>query len=471
LVRTLLLLGSALILLLVNLRLGSASNPYLWVGFVVQALLCLVLLWTAQLGQEPVGFFGMSLYLVGLGWLLLGSYGMRDWVISLAQAALVLIPLVLFALQSLRDSGASEMRAARMLAARLAARKDWPADLLACRDLPEALELRNLLGIDASPALELLTQARAALRIVALTALECRTTWRLGQTDFILKLAQKAPEPQVRATAILSLAALDDRALLVSIADLLRDPDLLVRQTAAFALLWRPDRKWYWFRDGIRNSLNDTAFQKDGALLPANLTLSKEAVADFTAWCSENSVIAYRSAVTLGVHYSRILASGALPELLEELRATLLKTGTPPLLRLELLRLLQRNGELTNDDFRILLNPTMPASVRLIAIDALLSVGAAPDAVAALRDLARLQNRELALDVARTVQFHLHIYMGLPKNGTLPQVQSREAAEVARLVANWAAQADFAPQENVPMPPPEHPEDDQLTWENSRVDL
>jgi len=81
----------------------------------------------------------------------------------------------------------------------------------------------------------------------------------------------------------------------------------------------------------------------------------------------------------------------------------------------------------------------MPAPVRLIAADALLTGQSCLEAVAALHELARLPNREIALSTAEIVQHRLGIDLGLPKDGPAPPIHTRAAAEITRRVQAWAA--------------------------------
>src|SRR5207237_227346 len=83
--------------------------------------------------------------------------------------------------------GARTLRRARILAGKLADRKDWPADLSTCGDLPEVKAFREALHLDATPALNLLHHPRIAVRVAALAALEFRTNWRAGQTQLVLQ--------------------------------------------------------------------------------------------------------------------------------------------------------------------------------------------------------------------------------------------------------------------------------------------
>jgi hypothetical protein len=437
--RSLLFLPFAL-LFIVSTRVQEGMSLVLWLGTLAQAMGCLLVLSTRQAGREPAWPAVIMLYVIALSWLMLGAAGANDWFLHLAQAALLVVPLVFFAGQCLRDSGAATMRQARQLAAQLAARKNWPADLLACRLLPEVKALRESLHFDATPALELLANTRAEVRIAALAALEFRQSWRPGQPQIVLRLAQRAVEPEVRTAAVNALANLDERAIIEPLAELMRDSSSLVRQTTMEALLWNTEQRWGWIRHAVRNALGDIVGQSDGPLRLTGSQMTADAQSDLLAWCAEKGIIALRAALTLGTYYGQILAAGTSPETAGQLRKRLIDSKTPPMLRLELARLLYQHRELDGDDLLKLLNPSMPAPVRLIGVDALLSAGSCPEAVSALHDLARLPNREIALSTAEVVQRRLGIDLGLPRNQPLPPVHSRTAAEVARRVLTWASQ-------------------------------
>ncbi len=167
--------------------------------------------------------------------------------------------------------------------------------------------------------------------------------------------------------------------------------------------------------------------------------MTADAQSDLIAWSAEKGIIALRSALTLGTYYGQVLAAGNSPETANQLQR-LIDPQTAPMLRLELARLLHQYRELDSNDLLKLLNPTMPAPVRLVGVEALLAVGNCPEAVAALHDLARLPNREIALSTADVVQRRMGIDLGLPRNQPLPPVHSRTAAEVARRVLSWATQ-------------------------------
>src|SRR5262249_11259451 len=108
--------------------------------------------------------------------------------------------------------------------------------------------------------------------------------------------------------------------------------------------------------------------------------------------------------------------------------------------RIELANLLHQNHFLDRDLQESLLDPVNPAPLRLIAAEALLEFGDHPGAIAALRDVARLPNREIALSTANIVQRLLGVELGLPLSQPLPPLQSRLAAEVTRRVMAWASE-------------------------------
>jgi hypothetical protein len=355
------------------------------------------------------------------------------------------VPVWVFGVQCLYDSGAVALRQARQMASRLASRTEWPTDLMLIRMLPEVQAFRESLHIDAAPALELLTNPTPAVRVAALAALEFRPVWRPGQTQMVLQLAQRAPEPEVRASAVSALANVEDRGLTESVADLMRDHSPLVRQTATEAMLWNTEPRWAWLANPVRASLADPVCQHDGPLRVTGHPLCPDAVADLHTWAAEKGIIALRAALTLGAHYSQALAAGAEQPLIDKLRAGLTGNHTPALVRLELARLMYQYRELTDADLQRLLQPSMPAPVRLIAVEALLAESNAPEAVAALHELARLPNREIALSTADVVQRRLGVDLGLPRGQAMPPVQSRLAAEVARRVLMWAAHHEISP--------------------------
>jgi HEAT repeat protein len=438
--RAAVLLVPAALLLIASLRVPGQANTMLWLGTAFQFLCCWLSFLSAQGRRQPLGPSVITLYTIALGWLWLGNPGAGDWYFHLARSVLLVVPLIAFGGQMLNDSGATALRRADVLARRLGSRKDWPADLDACRTLPEVKALREALHIDASPALALLHAPGPEVRVAALAALEFRQNWKAGQAEMVLRVAQQAEEPAVRAAAVTALANLDDRELIETLASFLRDPSPVVRQAATEALLWDSERRWSWIRHAVRHSLADPTFKDDGPLRFEGQPFTPAAVADLTAWAAEKGVLSIRAALTLGVHYSRAIAEQPDEDLLPDLRRQLADPHTPPPLRMELVRLLQHNNELDHALVRKLLDPTNPAPLRLVAIEELLGEGENPEAVAALHDLARMPNREIALATADVVQRRLGVDLGLALGEPLPPIHSRPAAEVTRRVMAWAAQ-------------------------------
>jgi HEAT repeat protein len=263
-----------------------------------------------------------------------------------------------------------------------------------------------------------------------------------GQAELVLNAGRRALEPEIRAAAVYALANRDDREIIEGLSEFLYDPSHGVRQAATEALLWTTEHRWPWIRAAVRRCLSDPACQQDGALRHEGRLLTAEAVSDLTAWACEKGLLAVRAALTLGVHYGQVLASGRDPELVAQLIHKLTDPHAPAVMRLELARLLAQHRELDADVMRRLLTTSAPAPVRLLAVEALMAEGHSPEAAAALHELARLPNREIALATADVVQRRLGVDLGLPRGQPPPPIHSRMAAEVARRVLAWASQQD-----------------------------
>jgi HEAT repeat protein len=445
-VRALVLLFPTALLATVSLRAPGEPRPVLWLGTAFQVLVCSLSFLSQRGRHQPLGPSVITLYLVALGWLWWGAGDLTDWFGYFARAILLVVPMVVFALQTLTESGAPVLRRAQLLAQRLASRKDWPADLASCRTLPEVKAFREALRLDATPALALLKHKRPEVRVAALAALEFRKEWRPGQAEYVLWVAEHAEEPAVRAAAVTALANLDERTLVETLANFLRDPSWEVRRAATEALLWDTDQRWPWIRHAVRRTLADPILQNDGPLRSDGNLLTAEAVTDLTSWTTEKGILASRAALTLGAHYHRALSERPDETLLHHLKQQLANPHAPAVLRMELARLLRDGQGLDRPLLERLLDPANPAPLRLTAVEALLgeardSLGPV-EALAALRDLARLPNREIALATADLVQRRLGIDLGLPTGQPLPPVQSRQAAEVTRRVMMWAEQND-----------------------------
>jgi hypothetical protein len=379
-------------------------------------------------------------YVIALSWLTLAAPVGRDGFLYISRSMLLILPLGFFAQQCLRESGALELRRARYLANCLARRTSWPEELEACAHVPEVRELREALRQDAGPALALLAHHLPQVRLAALAALRLRKDWLPGQSAAVLHLARHADEPEIRVAAVTALAETEDRPSLEALADFLRDSDRRVRDAASDALLMNTERRWAWIREPLRNALGHSRGQDDGPLCPVGHQFSEEAVGDLTAWACEKGVLALRAALTLGAHADQVLSQGHDPKLAQALRNQVADVHSPPVLRLELARVLQRHKELDDKVLRGLIDPSTPAPLRLIAVESLLTRGESPEATAALHDLARLPNREIALATGEVLQRRLGVDVGLPRGQPLPPVHSRLAADVARRVQLWSTQ-------------------------------
>ena len=170
--------------------------------------------------------------------------------------------------------------------------------------------------------------------------------------------------------------------------------------------------------------------------------MTPEAVDDLTAWAAEKGLLGLRAALTLGIHYAQALNEVPDPDLVLTLKAQLGDPHAPPVLRMELARLLQTHRLLEKELLHRLLDPSNPAPLRLVAVESLLGEGDSLEAKTALRELARLPNREIALGAADIVQRRLNVDLGIGLGQPLPAVNTRQAAEIIRRVIAWASQGE-----------------------------
>jgi HEAT repeat protein len=437
-IRALVLLLPAGLLLVGVTRATGHSQTMFALGAIFQLLVCLLAFLSFRSWHRPVSPSVITMYSIALCWLWLGMYEAADWYLHLAQAILLVVPLTVFAVQTLTYSGAPAIRRASLLADRLANQEDWPADLFACRTLPEVKAFREALHLDATPALNLLQHPRLPVRVAAMAALEFRKSWRLGQAELVFQIAQTAQEPALRAAGITALANLDDRVQVEVLADFLQDPSWQVRRAAIEALLWDSGRRWSWIRHAVRQTLANPAHKEDGPLQYTGQLLTDEAVTDLKGWAAEKNVLGLRAAQSLGLHYSRVLHEQPDEALVRELERQLTNPHSSAILRLELAQTLYGCGRMDARLQESLLDPANPASLRLLAAEALLTAGRHPQAIATLHDIARLPNREIALATADVAQRCLGVDLGLEAGQPLPRVHTRQAAEVTRRVMLWA---------------------------------
>jgi hypothetical protein len=437
------LLVPAVLLGLASLRCADQKPWMLWGGMGFQLVIWGLSFVSKRSWNQPIGPSIVTLYLTALAWLWLGD-PVNDWFNHLAKGILIGMPVIVFCQQTLIESGAPVMRRAHLLAARLAKRQDWPADLGQCRMLPEVKAFRATLVYDAAPALAMLPHPRIEVRVAALAALEFRKDWRVGQAEHVLQLAQRAEEPAVRAAAVLALGNLDDRVMIETLAHFLHDPNRDVRRAAVEALVWDAERRWTWIRFAVRRSMADPMFKDDGPILPEGQVLPEEVVHDLTAWCAEKGLISARSAETLAGHYNRLMCEQSHPELVASMRRQLADTQTPAILRLELGKVMQVHQEMDPQLLEQLLDPGTPSTLRLIACETILTLEdnhlLRNVAISSMKDLARLPNREIALGAADVVQRRLGVDLGIGLGQPLPPVNTRMATEIIRRVIAWANQ-------------------------------
>ncbi len=428
-------------------RTGDTPHPILAGGVATSVFLAFGLL--HQAGPSRV-FNHKScnpLYLIAVLVLWMTSRDAPGWFIHAAMGTLLGVPLLLFIFQEFLFTGRSGLRRARALVQRLGARTEWPAKLEDCKTLPEVKALREALRENAEPVMVLLMSPKPEVRIAALASLEFRPSWKKGQAENVLKAAKYATEPPVRVAAMMTLANVDDPALVGNIAMYLRDTTPEVRLAAAEALLWDAERRWSQIRRELRASLSDIRCAHDGPL-PCTGPLPPQAITDLVMWSGEAGALGLRSTMTLRRHFLRELNENLSPELVDDIAHRIRDNRVPSALRVELAHLLSEADCMAPDLWPPLLEGGQPSALRLLAAGALLKADAHDQALETLREVARISNREIALQVAAIVQRCLRIDMGLPFGGPLPKPQTKQAAEIARRVIDWAngtLQAEEAP--------------------------
>src|SRR5262245_15690876 len=159
------------LLLITSQRVEGETKLLVLLGAAFQLLVCVFTFVTRPAWRQPLGPSVVALYLIALGWLWLAAPTHSDWFLHLAKGFLLVVPLAVFAMQTLLNSGAPAVRKARLLADRIAGRREWPAEVAAIRELPEVKAFRAAVQRDATPALALLHHARVPVRVAALAAL------------------------------------------------------------------------------------------------------------------------------------------------------------------------------------------------------------------------------------------------------------------------------------------------------------
>ncbi|CAN5399883.1 hypothetical protein BH10PLA2_BH10PLA2_27570 [soil metagenome] len=433
------LLLSVPVFLLAGAVSRSEGNSF-WIlscGTLCQAVLCLLSLRPKYLHISAAPTYLLH-YLLALAWFWVGAGREQHWYPYVAQAVLLVVPLCIFAMQTLHSTGAANQRRAELLASNLASRTKWPIDLNEVRSWPEVKAFRQALYLDAVPALRLLEHPRSEVHFAAMVALEFHKHWRPGQAERVLKAAGDANEEEVRAAAVLAIANVEDRYLVETVANYLADHSAVVRRAASEALLWDLEHRWGWIRHAVRKALANASAPSDSVEIFASLSLPNAAVDDLIAWTTEKGMLAQRSAVVLAGYYSKRLAVETDGKLSKDLIRALQSAKLSPPLRIELARVLCSRQQLGTELAEDLLDAANPVPLRLIAAESLLHHGRADLARATLLDLARIPNRELALTTARVVQRYLGIDLGLVLSEQLPALNTRQAQDAVIKLIRWA---------------------------------
>jgi hypothetical protein len=368
-----------------------------------------------------------------------------DWYVLFLDGVLPLPALAVASAFVVRQSGAILIQHARRVAHRISTKADWPDDLHACLDLPLVRELREAICFDATPAIQLLSNAKPEVRLCALAAMERRLRFRTGQMERIVALLRKETEPEILAAALRTLFHCHEVRILEAVVEKLQHSSQTVRHAAAEVLLRESSsrRRWQYIRTGVHEALGDGSIRDEGSFLPSGQRIHPDAVEDFLAWSAERGVVGIRAANTLAVHFLQLMVEQ--PQAgTWQVRQLAEDVNRPAQLRVALARLLCDRGYADPPLLETLIAPVNPAPLRLVAADALLQGGPHMRSIACLREIGRIPNRELSLVTADVVQRRLGIDMGLAMGQPLPGVSSSRAVEVQRRLMTWASKIDHS---------------------------
>ncbi len=440
------------ILLLTQVLLASSESQF-WplVGFgIVAAISLLALSVFRQIPNAKFSAFFLSI--LAIPFFFFFPLSPNSLVNDVSQVLILFSALSGFTAFWLQRSGSLMYRRARLLSSRLEHKADWPQELIQCKNVPEVKAFRDAIRYDASPALKLLEHTHPGVRIAALSALEFRSHWTVGQTNEVLRLIEIDRVPEVRLMAIKALGTQRDRRVTEVIANALCDQDENVRHAAAEMLFSKSerrsrDRRWQWMRNGVRLALSSNFMADQGPIITEGQTLSNEAISDFVSWVGDRGPLGLRAAETLGEHYGRLMREEP-EESARDIFALVENAQTPALLRVQLAKLISSDYKGDLKLMEKLLGAGNPVPLRQMAAEKLLMrTGRHPEALATLREVARLGNRELALDTARIVQHCLNIDLGIAIGQPMPHPASPRAADITRKLLQWAMQSE--PSQNV----------------------
>jgi hypothetical protein len=447
------LLGPALLLAAAGLRDGQGAAWWYFAAAGAEALAAVGFVLGYRTLTPPPTATGLATG--GLAWLAVvlapwvtGAAVGQDWFAYLLRGLLTLPLLAALAAFALQNSGALLIRQAQRLAQQVLAQASWPTDPAACRDLPLVKAFAAVVQFDATPALQLLTDPRPQVRFVALLPLEQRRYWRPGQIERVLAVLQRETVPEVKAAAIKTLYHLQEARFLEAVAEHLRDPSPLVRQATAVVVMResKSKKRWGYVREGVRKALIDPGLVNDGSILPPGMKMHKDALEDFLGWSAQHGSMGTRACLSLISHHAHAMQERP-DEMAPRLRQLALEESRATLLRTELARILCQRKLADASLLEQLIEPKNPTPLRLLAADTILQAGPSARVAACLRDLARMNNRELALATADVLQRRLGIDMGLAMGQPLPPINSTRAVEVQKRLMQWASRPDHA--ENV----------------------
>jgi hypothetical protein len=430
---------------------ARSDGAAFWVllsGTVCQAVICFLSLRPKYLHVSAAPTYLLH-YLLALAWFWVGAGREQHWYPCVAQAILLVVPLCIFARQTLHSTGAATQRRADLLASNLATRSKWPLDLDEVRAWPEIKAFRQALYLDASPALRLLEHPRHEVHFAAMVALEFHKHWRPGQAERILKAAADTEEEEVRAAAVLAIANVEDRYLVETVANYLADHSARVRRAASEALLWDLENRWGWIRHAVRKALANASAPGDSVEVFAYLSLPTIAVDDLISWTTEKGTLAQRSSQVLAGYYNKRLGVETDGKLCENLVRALTSNRLAQPLRIELARVLCARQQLTVEASQTLLDAANPVPLRLVAAESLLQQSQADVARPTLVDLARIPNRELALTTARVVQRYMNVDLGLVLSEPLPALNTRQAQDTVIRLIRWAQEQTALESQNL----------------------
>jgi hypothetical protein len=418
------------------LALRMESTP-LGVGAAVAVLGAAVLITQPAAWRPPASGAVILLHLTALTWAWVYTHGSSDALTRAVRGGMLLAPVLLLAVHDLHRTGAEPRRRVKRLCRAIQGRSRWPETVAEIGQLPEVRALREAVRWEAGPVFALFNDLRPEVRAAAFAALEGHQVWRAREAAAMLTAANKTTEPAVRALAVTALGGVSDAQSLNGLGVFLRDPAPEVRSAAALACADAVGRKWAFVREAVRAYLGDPKFNSDGGLPGTAGHLSPVAVCDLTSWAAENEPLGSRAVQTLIEHYADVLQTNADYDLILDLSHQVTDPNTPTGLRVELAGLLRGLGLLTPELLDRMSNSDQPGPIRLLAAEALLAANPAdPDGIDVLRGLGRQSNREMALAIARILQTHLKLDLGLPAEGI--ELKTKQAGEVARRVLQWA---------------------------------